>query len=234
MEIKKLSIVIPVYNERNTILKIFSKIKEIDLGNTGKEIIIIDDYSTDGTREILRGLGNEHKIIYHDRNQGKGAAIRTGLKHVTGDWVIIQDADLEYDPNDYIKLLECARENNALVVYGARRAKANLEGGIYSSIYFAIGGILVTWLTNFLYKTNLTDESTCYKMFQTDLLRSIPLRCKRFEFCPEVTAKIAKRGIKIYEIPINYYPRHKKEGKKISWKDGLEAIWTLIKYKFVD
>lgn len=202
------------------------------MGDVEKEIIIVDDFSKDGTREILKDLESKYKIIYHDKNQGKGLAIRTAIKRITGDWVIIQDADLEYDPNDYIKLLECAKKNDAQVVYGSR--KAHIQEGVYSGIAFALGGIFVTRLTNFLYGTKITDEPTCYKMFKSSLLRSISLECKRFEFCPEVTAKIAKKGIKIYEVPINYYPRGKKEGKKINWRDGFEAIWTLIKYKFVN
>lgn len=228
----KLSIIIPVYNEKNTILKILSKIQRVDLGDVEKEIIIVDDFSKDGTREILKDLASKYKIIYHDKNQGKGSAIRTAIKHITGDLVIIQDADLEYDPNDYIKLLECAKKNDAQVVYGSRRA--HIQEGVYSGIAFALGGIFVTRLTNLLYGTKITDESTCYKMFKSGLLQGITLKCKHFEFCPEVTAKIAKKGIKIYEVPINYYPRDKKEGKKINWRDGFEAIWTLIKYKFVN
>ncbi len=228
----RLSIIIPVYNEKDTILKILFKIEKADLGVVEKEIIIVDDFSKDGTREILKNLEDKYKIIYHENNKGKGFAIRTGLKHITGDWVIIQDADLEYDPNDYLKLLECAKKNDAQAVYGSRRA--HIQEGVYSGIAFALGGLFITWLTNFLYGTKITDEPTCYKMFKSSLLRSIPLECQRFEFCPEVTAKIAKKGIKIYEVPINYYPRKKKEGKKINWKDGLEAILTLIKYKFKD
>jgi len=228
----RLSIIIPVYNEKNTILKILSKIDGVFLGDIEKEIIVVDDGSDDGTREILNNLTGKYKIIFHEKNQGKGMAIRTGLKYTSGDWIIIQDADLEYDPNDYIKLLNFAKENNAQAVYGSRTS--NLKRGVMSGLIYALGGLFVTFLTNILYKTNLTDEATCYKLFKTDLIKNIPLNCERFEFCPEITAKVAKRGIKIFEIPINYYPRHKKEGKKINWKDGLEAIWTLIKYKFID
>lgn len=226
----KLSIIIPVYNEKDTILEILNKVQNADLGEVEKEIIVVDDFSKDGTREILRNAGDEYKIVYHDKNRGKGMAIRTGLEHVTGDWVVIQDADLEYDPADYVKLLECAKKNNAQAVYGSRTA--NFKRGATSGLLYALGGLFVTLLTNILYKTQLTDEATCYKLFKADLIKSIPLSCQRFEFCPEITAKIAKRSIKIFEIPINYYPRHKREGKKINWKDGLEAIWTLIKYKF--
>jgi len=228
-----LSVLIPIYNEKNTILEILKRIDSVDLGDISfkKEIILVDDGSTDGTRDILKGLENEYKIIYHSKNQGKGAAIKTGLNHVLGDYVIIQDADLEYDPKDYRKLLETALKNNAEVVYGSRRLKPQNK---YSHISFYLGGLLLTWLTKILYGIEITDESTCYKLFKTETIKTIPLKCERFEFCPEITAKIAKRKIKIYEVPINYYPRHKKEGKKIKWRDGIEAVWVLIKNKFVD
>ena len=228
-----LSVLIPIYNEKNTILEILKRIDSVDLGDISfkKEIILVDDGSTDGTRDILKGLENKYKIIYHSKNQGKGAAIKTGLNHVLGDYVIIQDADLEYDPKDYRKLLETALKNNAEVVYGSRRLKPQNK---YSHISFYLGGLLLTWLTKILYGIEITDESTCYKLFKTETIKTIPLKCERFEFCPEITAKIAKRKIKIYEVPINYYPRHKKEGKKIKWRDGIEAVWVLIKNKFVD
>ena len=228
-----LSIIIPVYNEKNTISEILKKIEEVTLKelNFEKEIIIVDDGSTDGTRDILNRLEKNYKIIYHPKNQGKGAAIRIALKEVSGDYVIIQDADLEYDPKDYKKLLEFALKNNAQVVYGSRLLNHHNK---FSHISFYLGGIFINWLTNFLYRIKITDESTCYKFFKTETIKSIPLKCERFEFCPEVTAKIAKRGIKIYEVPINYYPRYINEGKKIKWRDGLVALWTLIKYKFID
>jgi len=228
----KLSIIIPVYNEKDTILKILDQVNRVGLGEVAKEIIIVDDKSTDGTREILKSLEDKFKIIYHEKNSGKSMALRTGFKQATGDWIVVQDADLEYDPNDFKLLLDKIREEGVKVVYGSRRLHHNYFKSRHSGHIFAIGGIFLTWLTNVLYKTKITDEPTCYKMFRADLLKSIDLKCKRFEFCPEVTAKVAKRGIKIHEMPINYYPRHKDEGKKINWKDGLEAIWTLIKYKF--
>ena len=228
-----LSVLLPVFNEKNTISPILKKIDEVDLGDLGfdKEIIIVDDGSTDGTADILRRLGDKYKIIYHSKNQGKGAAIRTGLKEVSGDYVIIQDADLEYDPQDYGKLLEVALKNDAKVVYGSRLMNRQNKFS-YTSYY--LGGVFLNFATNFLYGTKITDESTCYKLFKTEVIKSIPLKCQRFEFCPEVTAKIAKKGIKIYEAPINYYPRHINEGKKIKWRDGVVALWTLIKYKFVN
>lgn len=228
-----LSVLIPVYNEKNTISEILRKIDEVDLKNLGfnKEIIIVDDGSNDGTADILKTLEGKYKIIYRSKNQGKGAAIRTGLKEVSGDYLIIQDADLEYDPKDYKKLLEIALKNNAEVVYGSRLTNHRNQFS-YTSYY--LGGIFLNFATNFLYGTKITDESTGYKLFKTEVIKSISLKCQRFEFCPEVTAKIAKKGIKIYEAPINYYPRHIKEGKKIKWRDGVVALWTLIKYKFVN
>ncbi len=234
----KLSIIIPVYNEKNTILKILKKIEDVNFNSLAftKEIIIVDDGSTDGTREILDKFKNENnnenfKIVYHPKNKGKGFAIRTGLEYVSGDYITIQDADLEYDPQDYKKLLEYALKNNAEVVYGSRRLGSPNK---FSHLSFYFGGIFLTWVANIIYGIRITDESTCYKLFKTNVLLDIPLKCKKFEFCPEITAKIAKRKIKIHEIPINYYPRSNSEGKKIKWKDGLEALWVLIKYKFFD
>jgi glycosyltransferase involved in cell wall biosynthesis len=158
-------------------------------------------------------------------------AIRTGLEKVTGDLVIIQDADLEYDPNDYLKLVQPIMEDGAFVVYGSRSLSHKNK---MSYLRYFIGGQVVTWWTNLLYGCRLTDEPTCYKLFRADLLKSVKLNCKRFEFCPEVTAKIRKRGIEILEVPISYNPRKIKEGKKIRWKDGIQAIWTLLKYRFTN
>ena len=172
---------------------------------------------------------NNIKLVKHEFNKGKGAAIRTGLNYVTGDMVLIQDADLEYDPNDYPSLIKAMQSNNSPVVYGSRLLHKNYS---YSYLRFYLGGLFLTKATNFLYNTRITDESTCYKLFKTDLLKNLDLKCNGFEFCPEVTAKVAKKGIRIREIPISYNPRSIKEGKKIRWKDGLIAIWTLLKYKF--
>ena len=225
----RLSIIMPVYNEKETIAEIIRKVKEVDLNDIKKEIIIVDDFSTDGTRKILEKVkDNEIKIIYHDKNMGKGYAIRTALKYVTGDIVIIQDADLEYNPEDYIKLILPIIKGENKVVYGSRMLGKNK----YSSLSFFLGGQLVTFVANLLYGTKITDEPTCYKVFNSDVIKNLNLECKGFEFCPEVTAKVAKKGFKIKEIPISYYPRDKKHGKKINWKDGLEAIWILIKYRF--
>lgn len=232
IDMPKLSILIPVYNEKGTLLEILSKIERVNLSNWEKEIIIIDDFSTDGTRELLKSLESKYQIIFHDKNYGKGWALRSGLQEATGDWIIIQDADLEYDPEDYKKMIAKTQNPQVSVVYGSRRLHHHYFNDRHSGHIFAVGGIFLTWLTNLLYKTTITDEPTCYKMFRTELLRILNLQCQRFEFCPEVTAKIAKKGIKIYEVPINYYPRNKDEGKKINWKDGLEAIWVLLKNKF--
>ena len=227
----KLSIIIPVFNEKQTILEILNKIELVDLSvfPCDKEIIIVDDFSTDGTRDILKPLENKYKIIYHEKNMGKGSAIRTGLKEVTGGIVIIQDADMEYDPNDYAKLIKPIIEGTAKVVYGSRYLVSNKM----SSLSFYLGGRYLSILTNLLYGTNITDEPTCYKVFRTDVIKNIPLVCTRFEFCPEVTAKVAKQGIAIQEIPISYHPRQKSEGKKINWRDGITASWVLIKNKFI-
>ncbi|MFH1509916.1 MAG: glycosyltransferase family 2 protein [Candidatus Nealsonbacteria bacterium] len=230
------SIIIPIYNEKNTIKQLLEKIEAVDLSefNCNKEVVLVDDASTDGTKEVLKSLPEKYKVIYHTQNKGKGAAIQTGLAVITGDYVIIQDADLEYDPQDYKIIMKCVLDNNAQVVYGSRplKAKGRAYKPLNSSYYW--GGIFLNYATRFLYRINITDESTCYKLFKTELIKSIPLNSQRFGFCPEVTAKIAKRGIKIHEVPISYTPRHKKEGKKIKWIDGVEALWILIKYKFVD
>jgi dolichol-phosphate mannosyltransferase len=231
----KLSVIIPVFNEKGTISELLGKVKSVDVE---KEIVIVDDGSTDGTRGILEAVAgcrmpdagkNEIKIIYHEKNQGKGVAIRTGLKNITGDIVIIQDADLEYDPQDYPKLIEPILSGKAKAVYGSRI----LGKGRRSYWSFYIGGKFLSFLTNLLYDAKITDEPTCYKVFQADVIKNINLKCSRFEFCPEVTAKLRKKGYKIYEVPISYEPRSLEEGKKINWKDGFEAIWTLIKYKFI-
>lgn len=226
-----LPIIIPVYNEKNTIRELVDKVKQVNLvHNFSQEIIVVDDGSTDGTRDILPALSGV-KLIYHEHNPGKGAAIRTGIKECTGNYIIIQDADLEYNPNDFNLLLEKAVSEDLPVVYGSRELKT--QHNRYCNLSFYLGGLFLTKLTNLLYAQKITDEATCYKLFKADLLKSLPLHCNRFEFCPEVTARVAKKGIKIPEVGISYYPRHKSEGKKINWRDGLEAIWTLIKYKFV-
>ena len=236
----KLSIIISAYNEEKTIGQLLEKVVKANTHKIKKEIIIIDDYSKDNTvKEILqfkkrakKKPGIESiKLIRHKKNQGKGYAIRTGIKHATGDIIIIQDADLEYNPNEYYRLIKPILDGKTKVVYGSRRLKkSNKTAGFF---YF-IGGIGLTMIANLLYPNlKITDESTCYKVFRADVLKSLNLKCRGFEFCPEVTAKLAKKKIKIYEVPISYYPRTVKEGKKIKWQHGFEAVWTLLKYKFV-
>ncbi len=226
-----LTIIIPVYNEKNTLREIISRVRAINLP-TKKEIIIIDDGSTDGTGAIIANLPDDIIKIYHNRNMGKGAAIRSGIKHATGDLIIIQDADLEYRVDDYPSLLAPILNEEESVVYGSRRL--NRSNTRHSHMLFFWGGALVTWLTNVLYRTNITDEPTCYKLFRSEVLKGIDLKCEGFEFCPEVTAKIAKKNIRIFEVPISYNPRRISEGKKMRAKDGLITAWTLIKYRFKD
>jgi len=224
---KKLSIIIPVFNEESTILGILNKIEDVDLG-IKKEIIFVDDASTDGSAEILKSISSKYKVNFKIHNTGKGSAIRSGLEAVTGDYVIIQDADLEYDPNDYKKLLNVVNADHE-VVYGSRNLEKNLR--INNKYYW--GGRLITFFTNLLYGSSLTDVNTCYKLFSTDLLRSLELEQDRFSFCEESTAKVLKKNKTIIEVPIQYYPRHFSEGKKIRAKDGLIAIYTLLKYRIL-
>lgn len=233
--INKLSIVIPVFNEEKTIRKIVERVLKVDLNNIEKEIILINDGSTDDTGRVLDKLQKEYNliIINHKKNCGKSFALRTGFKKATGDVVVVQDGDLEYEPNDFKKLINKLLESEHIkVVYGSRRL--NKENVQYSGLSFYLGGLLLTIIANALYGTKITDEPTCYKMFDIKVLKSIKLKSKRFEFCPEVTAKVAKLGYKIYEVPIGYNPRHVKQGKKIKPRDFFEAFWTLIKYRFID
>ena len=229
----KLSVIMPVYNERETIREILEKVGRVNLE---KEVIIVDDASLDGTSELLRAMeGSESmnnadiRIVYHSQNQGKGTAIRTALSYVRGDVIIIQDGDLEYDPQDYPKLVAPLVGGETDVVYGSR----TLGKGKRSYWRYYWGGRFLSWLTNILYGTRITDEPTGYKAFRTEVLKGLDLKCQRFEFCPEVTAKLCKRGYRIKEVPISYHPRKIEEGKKIRWIDGLIAIFTLLKYRFV-
>lgn len=230
-----LTIIIPSYNESRTIGEILCRVMAVKLPNgVSKEIIVVDDGSKDNTRQVVDEIIKDHsdeviKYVVHSINQGKGMAIRTGIKHAEGQYIVVQDADLEYDPQDFCKLLPLLTSGKERVVYGSRFLNSR-NAHSYQTFYW--GGRLVSFVTNLLYQQHLTDEPTCYKMFETSLLKSIHLNCTGFEFCPEVTAKVAKLGYKIKEIPINYYPRSIAEGKKIKWYDGLEAIWVLIKYRF--
>lgn len=224
----KVSIIIPVYNEAATIRQILERVRTSPIE---KEIVIVDDGSTDGTRDLLRQETDaDTRVVLHAKNQGKGAAIRTGLKHATGDYVLIQDADLEYDPADYETLLKPVLRGKATVVYGSRFL------GEHKAMLFwhSVGNRLLTLVTNVLYDTTLTDMETCYKLIPTDLIRCIPLRARRFDFEPEITAKILRRGHRIYEVPISYAGRELNEGKKISWRDGFPALFALIRYRFMD
>ena len=229
-----LSIIIPAYNEEKNILEIISRVKNVKLGSIRKEIIIVDDFSTDNTRKLLSELKDSSlKIFFHQKNMGKGAAIRTALKHATGGIILIQDADLEYDPAEYPKLLKPILENETKVVYGSRLSaiRKNLKN-MYKLHYF--GNMFLTAMTNILYGAKITDMETCYKVFRKEVVRSINLKARRFDFEPEITAKILKKGYKIKEIPINFVGRKFDEGKKITWADGIKALFYLIKYRFVD
>lgn len=232
--IKKLSIVVPAYNEEKTIAVILKKLYEVDFGKVRIEVIVVNDGSKDNTLAVLNDLGKSYpiKILSYKDNRGKSCALRHGFNEVTGDVVTIQDGDMEYDPNDFKKMLEKMSEYGVSVVYGSRRLnKTNVQ---YSGFSFYLGGLFLTHMVNYLYGGRITDEPTCYKMFESKLLRSIKLESKRFEFCPEVTAKVLRQGIKIYEVPISYHPRNAKEGKKIHVGDFFEAFFTLLKYRFVD
>ncbi|MEW5975182.1 MAG: glycosyltransferase family 2 protein [Acidobacteriota bacterium] len=225
----KLTVVIPVYNERSTLFEILKRVEAVPIE---KEIILVDDSSTDGTRDLLRGLeGDGRKVLFHDRNQGKGAALRTGFQHAMGDFVIVQDADLEYDPADYLKLMQPLLEGRADVVYGSRFSARKSENMM--SLH-RLGNLFLTWLTNCIYRTAISDMETCYKLFKRETIQSIQIRSDRFNFEPEITAKILKRGLRIVEVPISYSGRSFSEGKKITWKDGFSALWTLVRFRFTD
>jgi glycosyltransferase involved in cell wall biosynthesis len=227
-----LSIVIPAYNERETIREILKKVEEAPLPRgVGREIIIVDDGSKDGTREILKSLPKHIKVIFHKHNKGKGGAVKTGFAAAKGDIIIIQDADLEYDPRDYTAVITPILKGEAKVVYGSRRLRR--ENKQYSGISFFLGGVLLSWMTTLLYFQRITDEPTCYKVFSRDVIKGLKIENDKFDWEPEITAKILKKGIRILEVPIRYYPRHANEGKKIKWKDGVSAIWTLLKYRVV-
>lgn len=225
----KISIIIPVYNEVNVLPMVLDRVMKAALpeGCT-KEIVIVDDGSTDGTSELLDRY-KELVVVHHSvENFGKGAAIRIGIRKATGDITLIQDGDLEYDPNDYIKVLQPLVDAKATVVYGSR-FKGNLKGMKFANW---LANKILTLTANLLYQANLTDEATAYKAFRSDVLRAMRLRCLRFEFCPEVTAKARRLGHAIHEVPIQYNARGILEGKKIRWQDGFHAMWTLVKYRF--
>jgi glycosyltransferase involved in cell wall biosynthesis len=226
----KITVLIPIYNEIHTIKEILSRVQA---QNVAEEILLVDDGSTDGTREILKEYDGDgpFRVILHEVNQGKGAAVRTGLDHARGDVILIQDADLEYDPRDYPALLKPIEEGIADVVYGSR-----FLGGPRRTTMFwhMLANKLLTLMTNILYDTMLSDMETGYKVFQRKVIEGMPLHAKRFEFEPEFTAKILKRKYRIFEVPITFNPRDYDEGKKIGLSDAFEAVWALIKYRFVD
>jgi glycosyltransferase involved in cell wall biosynthesis len=226
----KLSVVIPVYNEKNTVAEILRRVKA-----TGRadEIILVDDGSTDGTREFLRTLVSPPavKVVFHEKNMGKGAALRTGFRNAGGDVILVQDADLEYNPAEYPALLEPIESGQADVVYGSRFLGAKHRVTMF---WHMVANQLLTFATNVLYNSILSDMETGYKVFKADLLKSIPLRANRFDFEPEITAKILKRKARVFEIPISFNPREYDEGKKIGLVDAFAAVWALIKYRFVD
>jgi glycosyltransferase involved in cell wall biosynthesis len=226
----KFSVIMPTYNERTTVEEI---VRQVLAQPQVTELIIVDDGSTDGTRDILPALATDGRVrvIYHEENRGKGSAVRTGFQAATGDVFLIQDADLEYDPRDYPRLLQPIEEGRAKVVYGSR-----FLGGPRRAMLFwhSVANHILTLVTNILYDAILSDMETCYKCFRADVARDIPLRARRFDFEPEVTAKVLKRGIRIYEVPITYYGREYEEGKKIKFIDAPIALWTLLKYRFFD
>jgi dolichol-phosphate mannosyltransferase len=223
----RLSVIIPVYNERDTIVEAISRLRAVPLE---QEIVVVDDASTDGTAELVEALvGPDLKLLRQPHNRGKGAAIRRALEEVTGEVVVIQDADLEYDPGDLPALLAPIAAGEAEVVYGTRApgfGGMRWQNRLFNRVAAASA--------NLLYRAGISDEATCYKMLRTEVLRVLSLRCERFEFCPEVTAKVRKRGLRIHEVPIRYQARPMSAGKKIRWWDGVEALWTLLRYRFRD
>jgi glycosyltransferase involved in cell wall biosynthesis len=226
----KLSVVIPVYNESSTLAELVRRLQAVGVAD---EVILVDDGSTDGTRALLPSLNGDGRlhVILHDRNEGKGSAVRTGIAAATGDVILIQDADLEYDPRDIPAMLQAIREGRSDVVYGSR-----FLGGPRKAVMFwhMVANKMLTFMTNILYDAILSDMETGYKMFRASVVKSLPLRSRRFDFEPEVTAKVLKGRHQIYEVPISFNPRMYSEGKKIGMKDAFEAVWTLLKYRFVD
>ena len=232
---KKLSILIPVYNEKATIALILDQIINSNTLELEKELIIVDDGSTDGTRELLKDLEvakYNAKIIFHEKNMGKGAALRTAQQNATGDIILIQDADLEYDPKEYVELLRPIIQGRADVVYGSR-----ISGGRLTRAFkfrHLLGNKFLSLLTNLLYDCTISDMETGYKVFKAECFKRIHIRSNRFDFEPEITVKILKQNLRLYELPISYYGRDYSEGKKITWRDGIVAIWVLLWYRFFD
>jgi glycosyltransferase involved in cell wall biosynthesis len=230
--LRKLSVVVPVFNERNTLVEILRRMRQVRLPEgIDREIIVVDDGSNDGTREVLSQLGDSTvRVVLHRENRGKGAAVRSGFEHATGDFVLVQDADLEYDPDDWPKLLDPVLRGKARVVYGSR-----FTGERRNMMFMHwVGNRFLSLCTNLLYNTTLSDMETCYKLIDRSLVEELHLRSDKFDIEPEITAKILKRKIRIYEVPISYTGREYDEGKKITWRDGFSALSTLVKYRFKD
>jgi glycosyltransferase involved in cell wall biosynthesis len=229
VEYRKLSVIVPVYNEANTVVEIVRRMRQVDLP-VDREIILVDDGSTDGTRSVLPHLEDSTvRVVKHDVNRGKGAAVRTGLAHATGELVLIQDADLEYDPEDWPRLLQPVLKGKATVVYGSR-----FTGERRNMLFWHwVGNRFLSLVTNVLYNTTLSDMETCYKLVDRSLMDDLGLRAERFDLEPEITAKLLRRGVRIYEVPISYAGREFHEGKKITWRDGFSALWTLVKFRVV-
>jgi glycosyltransferase involved in cell wall biosynthesis len=227
----KLSVVIPVYNEQHTLRTLFEKVQAVDVD---KEIVIVDNCSTDGTRDILRDIsanGDERlRVVLQPQNYGKGMSVRTGIQMARGDYLIVQDADLEYDPQDYHKLLQAACEGQRPVVYGSRLMNLNVQD--HKSPLFFWGRAFLTDVFNLLYGQRITDVSTCYKLIRTDIAQSLDLKCSAFDLDFEISAKLARRGLRIHEVPISYHPRTAAEGKKLKLRDGWAAVWTLVKCRW--
>lgn len=226
----QLSVVVPVFNEAATLEQVVAAVRALPLRT---EVLLVDDGSTDGSSALCDRLAGEHpgvvRTFHQDRNRGKGAAVRVGITAARGEAVVIQDADLEYDPEDLVRLFEEMQRFGSQVIYGSRRLRYR-SASVQARYYW--GGVLITWVTNLLYRAGLSDEPTCYKMWRRELIQSIPLTCDGFEFCPEVTAKVLRRGHRIPELQIRYTPRTVHEGKKIRVKDGFLAIWTLVRFRF--
>jgi glycosyltransferase involved in cell wall biosynthesis len=225
----KLSVVIPVYNEIATIQEVLKRVRAVPIP---KEIVVVDDGSSDGTREVLRDLeSSDLLVLYHEKNRGKGAALRTGFARVTGDVILVQDADLEYDPSEFPRLLKPILENEADVVYGSR-----FGGEVHRVLFFwhYVGNRFLTTLSNMFTNLNLSDMETCYKVFRADILKRVRFRSNRFGFEPEFTVKVARLGCRIYEVPVSYHGRGYESGKKITWRDGISAIGSIVWYRFFD
>ena len=230
--LRKLSVIVPVFNERSTIAEIIRRMKSVELPDgIDLEVIVVDDGSSDGTRQVLAQLRDSTvRVVTLDENRGKGVAVRSGFEHATGDYVLIQDADLEYDPDDWPRLLQPVLRGRARVVYGSR-----FTGERRNMLFFHwVGNRFLSLVTNVLYNTTLSDMETCYKLIDKRLIDGLTLRAQRFEIEPEITAKLLKRRVRIYEVPISYTGREYEEGKKITWRDGFAALWTLVRYRFRD